>query len=570
MSLGYRARSRVLPAFFLLVGASTSRADPLLGDLAATARSLAPPPAPEQLLARSREELDALAGPREPLGRWLESRVPLSPKGLPEEAPRGTGLSLEELAATGEQLRFEGLLAVLRGRRSRGLRVMFRTLRLGHHGLRLARSEAEQAACLSWIVGAYLDLGRGLLGANLPEARLVKLGRLLRAYQELLPGDEVLPALLRRGLAAFESRLEDEGASLSPQLRERARGIFREHTRALAMWGARRSPGPLDRWIAERVRGLVEAHRESLGGLREPPFQRGLGARVATLRTARELARTAWRLARVRARTGRWPSSLRGLSPPPRDWLGGGPLRLTRVEGEPVLASVGEDGRWDDFRAPEDLLLGSDRFHWRLARVQEYARSLDVRSLGRLYLAPGEEGPPEPAPLPPRPPSEGLARRACEALREGLSRGLEDLERELGVELEEDPGVWLALLAREGFYRGPTRCPGQGLLALVGGRWTCTRHPSGYDPRPTYTQQLLERVVCQRRRLREAEAVERFHREVDRDLRESRSDYQEVLLERGYLSAQRRCPASHGEWNLTRAGLVCSQHLPAVRIEPMP
>jgi hypothetical protein len=313
--------------------------------------------------------------------------------------------------------------------------------------------------------------------------------------------------------------------------------------------------GSPSRKFLEKVERVLVAFSQprpdSVKSAQDPLWSQVLGAR--------ELALMALDVARQRARVGHWPRYQESLAAAPRrDLLGGGELHYALVEGFPVLASGGRNGRWEEFRIPRDEVVGADPLMWKIERVRDYALEFDVRTLGRVFLPPGERA----RPLPP------ASRQAdCGQIRRRISLAQLDFEREVGIELEERPEETLALLQRERYYLGPNRCPTWGLFSMAGGRWVCTRHPSSYDPRPSYPQQLLTRVVCQRRRLAQVPALEQFAGEVDVSPLSLGASYQEELRQRGYLQEISGCPSAGGSWSLTKQGLVCSQHLPAVRVK---
>ena len=78
-------------------------------------------------------------------------------------------------------------------------------------------------------------------------------------------------------------------------------------------------------------------------------------------------------------------------------------------------------------------------------------------------------------------------------------------------------------------------------------RWTCSRHRSGYDPRPGYRDELMLRAVCHSRRLGQVDSIVRYHGEVDRDLRRIGRRYQDELMARGYLDVTTTCPDADGD-----------------------
>lgn len=536
-----------LGSLLVLGLAAAAVADPL-----ARARQLAAPlpapPGPADLAAADASTRASWAEARRALFDEVAARVPVAPPGA-DPAPLLQAGSVEDPAPLLIQLRFLALLELRQGRVTEACRAALRSLRLAVDLGRVAEDGDTLRVALALEAAAYQDLTRGLLTGALDSERLRKLGALLGAWLRAWPAGSRLPALVAARRRSFEARRD-----LPPDLAS----LLSRYLDGVARVAAQARPMRAEVRIEAAAQDLLARHGARLEGLADPPLLRGVGARLARVEAAQAMAVSAVALALARAGSRRWPRDGREAAASlGRDPLSGESLGYLLVAGEPALVSAGLDGRLDGGRVPEDMVVGSEGLMARIEAAREAAVSFPVAVVERLQVPQGDrDGPPE------------VPAGDCAALRRDLEVARLDLERELQVELADDPETLLPVLRSQGFHAGAARCPDGGLWRLHSGRWACTRHPSGYDPRPSLEDEELTQLVCQQRRQDEVPAIVRFHREVDRDLSREGRDYRVLLVSRGYLTTGPGCPSQSGTWSLGPQGLVCSRHLQAVRVPP--
>lgn len=546
----------------LLLVAAPLAAGPL-DDAVRAAAALAPSPELAEVANLTRARRQEVRAARDDLARLWRAAVPTSAAQLRRrwEARRtlqGVGRDrLPDAASLGlaTEVRLLARLELAEGRAVEAAGDLLRLLQLALDLSRAAPGPGSVARGLALETLAYQELAQALLSPRLDARAVAALEKQMLGLMATLPREGRRTRSVKRSLATFRRRLRQATASgeVPRADADAAEAALLAHARA-ATRPAGRHWRDLDRGVEARIPGLRKAHGEALASLGDAPLLRELGLAHARLAAAQDLARAAAGLAAARAAHRAWP---RSLDPEVPDPMGRGGLAYLLVDGGPVLASAGADGRMLGPRWPEDLVAATPSVGWAAARVSRWASSFPMAVVHRLDLSPDE---PRPDPVPAPPDAD------CRALREDVRRGQEALEGQLDVELRDRPAEVLAVLRRTGFHAGPTRCPTHGLWSLARARWTCSRHRSAYDPRPGYRDELMLRAVCHSRRLGQVQAIARYHQEVDRDLRRLGRRYQDELVLRGYLRATGDCPDADGGWALTEAGLVCSRHLPAVRV----
>ncbi len=509
----------------------------------------------------------ALVAKREPLLQALERVIPIAPREASirfsnRESLLGLGqdrIPEEQVLALAEELRFLARFELLQGQPEKACEYLFRILQLGVDLSRTAPNPGSVARGLALETLAYIELAQALLAGGYNTESIQRFGGYLAEAFSLLPLKERRTRSVRRGAQVFFRQLRNKVAQgkISAALEAEAKEAFGRHAKALMAYSKNRSYRDFDAYVQTLSRSLLKRSGKVLAPLGEVPLFQGLGEAVARLETSQLFALASLDLATYRLKKGLWPSKQPSAL---RDPMSKGALSYRLGEEGPVLWSTGPDGRQNGGFWPEDWIVMDPASSLALSRVKQYVGAFRIQDLSRL-----DKVYTQPTPIRRKAP----AGTRCQSIRDALDAATLRAQAKHQIEFLDRGREVLSFLEVENYAPPYPRCPEQGFLAMAGGRWVCSQHRTGYDPRPRYEVEVVLRQVCHARRFQVATRIQAYQQEKDRDMRSARKHFLRELLSSGYLTQKEACPDADGEWHLTQSGLVCSRHLPVVRVKPL-